>query len=624
MPSSKRFRSGSFRSSPSVEPLEGRRLLSANVLHWQDDNAQDGLNPNETTLTTSNVNSKSFGKLFSYPVDGQIYAQPLYVSNLAIAGKGTFNVVFVATENNSIYAFNADSNSGSTGGLLWHVNLGPAAATPNKYFGARYGPYMDIYPKVGVTSTPVIDLANGTMFVDAFTNDAVGVYSHHIYALNLTTGQNQVAPVKVSATYAGNSVTSVNGKLVFNATNQLQRPALTLFNGALYVAYGSYSDTDPYHGWVLSFNEKTLAPLNVFNTTPNLLSPKGSNPGEGAIWQAGGGIASDGTNLYLETSNGDFNPAIGDYGDSALKLSPTLNVLDSFTPKEQATLAADDLDYGSAAPLILPDSVGSAAHPHLMLNIGKEGIIYLLDRDHLGGYSTTSDQVVQKVSIGHDGFGSFAYFNGNLYVHGLNDELKQFKIANGHITAGPFAHSSKNFAFPASTPTVSSNGTNNGIVWETEYSSSSAVLHAYNAANVGQELYNSAQAGSRDALPAGVKFSIPTIANGKVFVGTSNSLAVFGIMLPPPPPSTMPTLTAKAGNKQVALTWTPVSGASGYWVRRASAVSGPYNTIASDVMGLSFTDTTVTNGDTYWYVVTPIFGSKYGQSSYHVSATPMA
>ena len=240
-------------SQLKIESLEARRLLSVNVLTWHNDLTRQGQNTNEVMLTPSNVNTSTFGALFSYPVQGQVYAQPLYVSNLTIPGKGTHNVIFVVTENNDVYALDANSNSGVGGGVLWHVNLGLAAAMPNTFFGNRYGPYHDINPQVGITSTPVIDLSTNTMYIDAFTNDVAGqnVYSHHIHALDITTGADKMTPMLVAASVQGNGVDGNGTTVPFVATQQLQRPALTLLNGVLYVAYSGYADTDPYHGWIL-------------------------------------------------------------------------------------------------------------------------------------------------------------------------------------------------------------------------------------------------------------------------------------------------------------------------------------------------------------------------------------
>jgi hypothetical protein len=515
-----------------IEALEPRRLLSVNVLTSHNDAARDGLNAAETLLSPANVKQASFGKLFSYPVTGQIYAQPLYVSNLTLPGQGTHNVVLVATEDNDVYAFDANSNAGPNGGLLWHKNLGPAAATPNNDFGNRYGPYHDINPQVGITSTPVIDLATNTMYVDAFTHDGSNLYSHHIHALDLGTGNDKVSPMLVAASVPGNGVGSSNGSISFVAEQQLQRPALSLVNGVLYAAYSGYADTDPYHGWILGFDATTLHLKTAFNDTPNFLSSTpSSTAGEGGIWQTGSGLASDGSSLFVFVGNGDFNASLGDYGDSALKLSTSggLGVAGYFAPHNQQSLSDADEDLGSGGVMLLPDSAGSATHPHLMIGSGKQGLMYLIDRDNLGGYDPNTDHVVQEVSLGHGAFDSPAYFNGSIYYHASGDVLKAFSINQATLSTSPTSQSSTSYSLGA-TPSISANGTSNGIVWDLQFDSTHAVLHAYDATNVSKELYNSNQAGTRDQLGGGVKFAVPTIADGQAFVGTANAVTIFGLI----------------------------------------------------------------------------------------------
>ena len=512
-----------------AEILESRVLLSVNVLTYHNDPARTGQNLQETVLTPSNVNSTNFQKLFSYPVDGLIYAQPLYVSGLAIPGQGTHNVVLVATEHNSVYAFDADSNAGANGGVLWHVNLGPSTSTTStSYFATqvanRYGPYHDINPEVGITSTPVIDLSSGTVYVDAFTDDGNNTYSHHIHALNINTGQDKVTPRLVAASVPGTGDGSINGTVTFNATRQLQRPALTLSNGVLYVAYSGYADTDPYHGWVIGFNASNLQPLaaSVFNDTPN-----GS---EGGIWQGGGGLAvDDNGNLFLETGNGTFGAAQGNYGESFVKLSTTngLSVSDYLTPFNQAALSQRDRDLGSGAPVLIPQQPGSTQQ--LLVGAGKEGRIYLIDRNNMGKYDPSTDHVVQELVGAIHGQGSYdtpAYFNGTIYYTGSGDVTRSFTLSNGKLSAASVT--TTNYPFPGATPSISANGSTNGILWEIQ-NGSPAVLHAYDATNLSKELYNSSQAGSRDQLGQGVKFVAPTIANGHVYVGTANALAIFGL-----------------------------------------------------------------------------------------------
>ncbi|HEX9045668.1 MAG TPA: hypothetical protein VF988_01465, partial [Verrucomicrobiae bacterium] len=389
---------------------------AVNVLEWHNDNFRTGQNTNETTLAPATVNTNGFGLLFSYPVDGKVYGEPLYVNSLPIPGLGARNVVFVATEHDSVYAFDADG-----GGLIWQASLGTSAVTPNNDFGNRYGPYHDIDPEVGITCTPVIDLASGLIYVDAFTHEG-SAYFHRVHALNITNGMEApFSPVTVTAAVAGNGVDSVGGVVTFNPMQEIQRPALTLAGGKLYAAYAGYADTDPYHGWVIGFNATNLAPLAnyVFNTSPNsTIAAYGANAGEAGIWMSGSGLGVDAqTNLFFVVGNGSYNANVAggtEYGESAVRLATTngLTVKDFFTPYNQATLSANDTDFGSGGPLLLPDSAGSLAHPHLMVACGKQGTIYVLDRDNLGHFNAGGDtQIVQSLpnSIGGT-WSSPAYF----------------------------------------------------------------------------------------------------------------------------------------------------------------------------------------------------------------------
>jgi len=521
-------------------------LAQVNVLTYHNDFARTGQNTNETTLTPANVNMNTFGKIFSYPVDGQIYAQPLYVSALAIPGQGIHNVVFVATMHDTVYAFDADSNTGPGNGVLWQTNLGTSAVMPNNDFGNRYGAYHDIRPEVGIIGTPVIDLASGTIYLSAFTHEGSS-YIQRIHALSITTGaERPFSPVLVSATVNGKGVGSAAGKLSYDSMNNgLQRPALALAGGVLYVAYSGFAHTDPYHGWLLGFNAATLQQLTnrIFVTTPNsTISEWGPNAGEGGLWMGGNGPLVDAaTNLYFEVGNGPFNADTNgtEYGDSFVKLSTTngLAVADYFTPFNQASLAAGDTDLGSGGPVLLPDEVGSAAHPHLILGSGKSGTIYLIDRDNMGHFNSANDsQIVQSVpgAIGAS-FGTPAYFNKAIYYQGNGDRLKAFAITNGTLSTTPIHRSGTSISFPGATPSISANGTNNAIVWVLNNSAVSsgtpigpAILYAYNAYNLTNKLYDSTQAGTRDAASFAVKTTVPMVANGKVYVGGASALTVYG------------------------------------------------------------------------------------------------
>jgi len=525
--------SGSF-TTPNASAL-------VSALTWHYDNTRQGANTNETTLTPANVNVGSFGKLFSYTVDGHIYAQPLILPNVNVPGKGTHNVVYVATQHNSIYAFDADSNAGATGGLLWHTNMGTSSATPNSDYGNRYGPYHDINPEVGITGTPVIDPASGTIYFDVFTHEGTQ-YFHRIHALDVATGvERSYGPVLVTASVRGGGVGSSGGVLPFSPIQSLQRPALTLVGGVLFVVFTGYADTDPYHGWVLGYEASALRQLTnyIFNTSPNsTIAAWGPNAGECGIWMAGNGLSVDAnTNLYFEVGNGPFNANTAggtEYGDSFVKLavSSTLQVADYFTPYNQASLASSDSDLGSGGPLLLPDEAGSGTHPHLIVGCGKEGTIYLVDRDNMGHYnSVDNSQIVQSLQNAVGGtWSSPAYFNHRIYYHGSGDVLKSFTINNAAMTVS--SSSTTSYGYPGATPVVSANGTQNGIVWDlqTDANSSSGptILHAYNATNVALELYNSSQNLTRDNPGGAVKYTVPVVVNGKVYVGAQFALSVFG------------------------------------------------------------------------------------------------
>ena len=533
----------------SLVPVFGQ----VNVLTYHYDNSRQGQNTNETILTPQNVNGTNFGKLFSYAMDGYVYGQPLYVSGMTIPGQGIHNVIFAVTEHDSVYALDADSPAGASGGVLWHNNLGISAPTPNTNFGNRYngGKYLDVVPEMGITSTPVIDPASGTIYVDVFTIENSNYY-HRIHALNITNGTEQpYSPVLVSASIPGTGVGSVGGVLTFSAKQHLQRPALTLAGGILYVAYSGYADTDPYHGWIFGFNATNLLQLTnyVFNTTPNATTAVfGGNAGEGGIWMSGNGLCVDtAKNLYFMVGNGSYNANNSggtEYGECFVKLSTTnkLAVADYFAPFNYSTLNGGDTDVGSGGALLLPDSAGSAAHPHLIVGCGKEGRVYLIDRDNMGHFHSGNDsQIVQSFTGVINGmWSSPAYFNGRLFFQGNGDVLKCLAITNGVLGTSTLSQSTTSFGFPGATPTISANGTNNAIAWviqsDAYNSSGPAVLHAYNAYNLSQQLYNSSQNLSRDNPGGAVKFTVPTVANGKVYVGAEYSLSVFGIagFLPAP------------------------------------------------------------------------------------------
>ena len=534
----------------AVAPLTSPAQV--NVLTYHNDNARTGQNLNETTLTLANVNTHTFGLLFSCAVDGQIYAQPLYVGGVAITNRGTHNVVFVVTEHDSVFAFDADNNSGSNAAPLWHVSFTNPAA------GVTTVPSADvdsatISPEIGITSTPVIDPTNMTLYVEAKTKEVsrkATNYVHRLHALDLRSGAEKFGgPVVIHPVVAGRGIGNDGaGKVPFSDRWQLNRPALLLANGVVYVAFASHGDNGPYHGWVLGFNAQTLKPQGVFNSTPN---------GQlGGVWEGGDGPATDAEgNIYISTGNGTFDGLTNrDFGDSYVKLTPSgtnLDLTDYFTPFNQESLALGDWDVGSAGLVVLPDAAGSAANPHLLVGASKNGTIFLVDRDNLGGFNFMNDnQIVQSLlkAIGYC-FDTPAYFNNTLYFICWLDTPKAFSMSSGLLGTAPSSVSSIVFPSPGATPSISANGTSNGIVWALQYDSP-AVLYAFNATNVALELYDSQQAGWRDALGAGVKFAVPTVANGKVYADTAASLSVFGVF------GTAPVLSTAVAGGQITISWT--------------------------------------------------------------------
>lgn len=515
-------------------------ISQVNVLTYHNDNGRTGANLNETLLTPSNVAPATFGKLFTYPVDGYVYAQPLCVSGLTIPGQGTHNAVFVATEHNTVYCFDADSNTGTNGGILWQTNLGPAAPCPVNGFR-----FEAITNEVGITGTPVIDPVSQTLYVDAFTSEN-GSYYHRIHALDITTGaEKPFSPVVVNVSISANGTGSTNGTLTFQAIQQLQRCALTLAGGVVYVAYAGYTDTtltDPFHGWVIGFDAATLQvlPNRVFNSTPNGTTGQfGAIAGEGGIWMGGGGIAVDSnTNLYFATGDGNFNASSGgtEYGSSVIKLSTAngLSVADYFTSYNQNYYRINDLDVGSGGVMLLPDQSGP--YPHLMIAAGKPQYAYFMNRDQLTTdnqhFNSTSDHIVQTMSLGGGCFSTPAYFNNWIYYIGNRDAIRAYIVSNATLIPDkPGTFGARAFPFPGATPSISANGTNNGIAWAIQNTNSGpAILVAYNATNLSSEIYSSTQSGTRDQLTNPVKFTVPTIANGKVYVGSQFALTVFGLL----------------------------------------------------------------------------------------------
>ena len=506
------------------------------VLTEHNDVARTGANTQETYLTTSNVNFNMFGLLFTQSVDGFVVGQPLYVPGVKFSDGSTHNVVYVATQHDSVFAFDADS----TQTALWSVSfINPTAGITTVPI-SDYGCAGTAFTEIGIVSTPVIDAATGEIFVLAKTLEN-GAYIFRLHALSLTTGADVVSPTVISA-----SVSTTSGTLQFSPALQMQRPALLLENGAVYIGFGSNGcDTYAYHGWLLAYDETSLQQTGAFVTTPN-----GT---QGALWQAGGGPAADANgNIFLAVANGTFDANTGgtDYGDSFLHLSPAssgLTVLDSFTPYDQENMDENDLDLGSGGVVVLPDQ--PSPHTHEMIGGGKEGTLYLVDRDNMGGFnSTDNSQIVQSIPGASAGEMDSvpAYWNGNVYIGGQSDYIKQFSLSNDTLSAQPVSETTILGIMP-STISISANGSNNGIIWNIPLNNP-GTLYAFDATNLATLLYNSAQApGERDKLGNTPKFVAPTVVNGKVYIGGMSQLSVYGLL---------PLIQSTTGNSQSAYVGT--------------------------------------------------------------------
>jgi hypothetical protein len=573
------------------------------VLTRSNNNRRTGANLNETILNTSNVKVSQFGKLFSRAVDGQIYAQPLYVPDVNLPGHGTHNVVYVATQHDSVYAFDADDPAAAA--PLWNVSLG--ASVPSSDFYPP-GQDEDIQIEVGVTSTPVIDPNTGTLYVVAVTRDTDKSIHHRLHALDIRTGAEKFGgPVVISGSvsFAGEAGSDV----MFNSLHQLQRPGLLLSNGVIYIAFGSYGDSYLYYGWIFGYNAATLQQIYIFNTAPT-----GTR---GAIWQSGQGLSTDAENIYAMTANGAFNANTGgpNYGDSFIKLNPfsasdgVLRVVDWFTPYNQEEMHNSDGDLGSTGPVLIPGA-------NLILGGDKQGKLYLVDSTAMGRYNGPKgpDQIVQEFKAGDSWImGSPVYWDGPagrlIYVWPATDRLKAYRFNGDQLETTPVAVGNKQLVdmMPGGILSLSANGSTpgSGILWASTPTQDAGpqtapgALRAYDASNVGVELWNSKQNSARDDAGYFAKFCPPTIADGKVFLATfSNELDVYGLFAPgivTPPYSQLittgqtATLTVRAvGPAPLSYQWyegstgdtsqpvgansptfvtPPLMGATDYWVR---------------------------------------------------------
>ena len=577
------------------------------VTTHHNDNSRTGQNLNETVLNTSNVNVNGFGKLFSRIVDGQIYAQPLYVPNLNIGGQ-TRNVVYVATANNSVYAFDADDPTASA--PLWQINLG-----------------SPVQSKAGVpvcrriNSTPVIDTSTNTMYVVPKSEDASGNYYFYIHALDIIAGMEKFGgPVQITGQVPGSGLGSIGGYVSFIAADENQRPGLLLQNGTVYMGFGSVCEISPWHGWLFGYNAATLQQVAIYNTTPN-----GSF---GGIWGGGQGLVGDSNNnIYFMTGNGTFdaNTAGGDYGDSFVKLSTAtgVSVLDYFTPDTQAYLSSVDMDLGSGGPMALPGT-------SLIVGTGKDGEFRVVDTNNMGQYNSTFDNDVQEfkgtagVFMGGPAYWNSPNFGPLVYIWSGGDYLKAYQFVNGKFKTSPGSRSAMQEAVGYNNSvalSVSANGnqTGSGIVWTSAgisritQAAVPGILRAFDATNLSNELWDSQQNVARDGVGYFARFVPPTVANGKVYLATfSNQLVVYGLNPPP---------TAGIQFVQVnAATPNPSAAAVGVAYQNPQG-AGDLNIV---VVGWNDTTSTITSvkdgmGNTYSLAVGPIVGNRLSQSIYYAT-----
>ena len=595
---------------------------SQDVLTYHNDSARTGQNLSETTLTVGNVNSATFGKLFTITADGLVDAQPLYASAVTIAGNGTHNLLIVATEHDSVYAFDADN-----GASIWKVSLLKSGEATSDSRGCS-----QVTPEIGVTSTPVIDRSsgpNGAVYVVAMSKDSSGGYHQRLHALDLTTGGELFnGPQDIQATFPGTGDNSSGGYVIFDAGQYKERAGLLLLNGVVYTAWASHCDFAPYTGWIIGYNESTLAQVSVLDVVPN-----GS---EGAIWMAGDGLAADSSgNIYFLDANGDFGTALnaskfpsnGNYGNAFLKLSTSsgLAVADYFEMYNQGQENGADTDLGSGGALVLPDITdNSGVKWHLAVGAGKDTNLYLVNRDSMGKYNSGNNNAVYQELAGALPGGIWstpAYFNGEIYYGSVGTPIYAFQFSNAKLLTAPVSQTTTSFGYPGATPSISANGNTNGIVWATE-NTTPAILHAYNATNL-QELYNSNQAGSRDHFGTGNKFITSTVANGKVYVGTTTGVGVFGLLADLSPgiysPASGSTLTGSSATFQ----WNGYTGATAYWIDIGSAAGGNNYYSSGSLSTTTFSATVSglpTNGSTIYVTMYSLINGSWVSNAYTFTA----
>ena len=504
------------------------------VTTYHNDNLRSGQNLNETHLTPLNVNPSDFGKVGFMPTDGKVDAQPLYLADVPVLGQGDQNVVYVVTEHDSVYAFDADTQA-----LLWQATALGAGETPSD---DRQCPEA-VTPEIGISSTPAIDRArgpNGAIYLVAATEDSSGHYHHRLHALDVTSGAELFGgPIEIQAQFPGTGSGTNGVNVLFDPAQYFDRAALLLANGVIYTSWASHCDFGPYTGWVIGYDQLTLQQTRVLNLTPN--------GNRGGIWMAGDGPAADGAgNIYLLDGNGLFDtaldvngfPSSGDFGNAFVKIAPTspATVIDFFASHDTAIQSIEDFDLGSGGLLLLPDVVDKAGKTwQLGLGSGKSGSIYVVDRDNMGKFDPELNNVRQEIPICcppyyADGavFSTPAYFNSTVYFSAVSEPLQAFAVSDGKLSSSFTMLSSNSFPYPGSTPSISANGSTNAILWAVE-NGTTGVLHAYDANNLSTEVYNSNTNAARDQFGPN-KFVVPTIANGKVYVGAPTGVAVFGAL----------------------------------------------------------------------------------------------
>ena len=503
--------------------------FSQDVLTYHNNTLRAGVNSLETVLTPSNVNSASFGKLFTLSVDGKVDAEPLYLSAVPILGRGTHNLLIVATEHGSVYAFDAD-----TGSLIWHITTLKSGETASDNRSCQ-----NVTPEIGVTSTPVISRptgSNGVIYTVAMSKDSSGDYHQRLHALDAATGNELYkGPVDITAKFPGTGDNSSGGYVIFDPSQYKERSGLLLAAGIVYLAWASHCDVRPYTGWIMGYSSTTLAQKTVLNLTPN--------GNEGAIWGAGGGLTADSFgNIFFLDANGIFDtslnssgfPSSGDYGNAFIRLTTTggLAVADYFEMDNGVQENDGDIDLGSGGAIILsPMKDASGTTWYLAAGAGKDGNLYIVNRSSMGKFHPNSNKIYQELPGALPGgiWSTPAFSNGKLYYGPVGQPILAFQFKNAKLLPTPVAKTSNAFSYPGTTPSVSSNKGLHAIVWAAE-NTNPAVLHAYNGINL-QELYNTNQAAdARDHFGAGNKFITPLIINGKVYVGTTNGVGVFGLL----------------------------------------------------------------------------------------------